>query len=143
MKICTKCGVEKPLDDYHQRRDTGKHRSVCKACTNAATLYRYHNDPEVKKAHRKASRKHALKKYGLTEEQFMQMHEDQKGKCVICSAEIPTIHENRYESCCVDHCHSSGKVRGLLCWDCNVGLGKFFDNPQLLEKAAEYLRSTR
>lgn len=68
------------------------------------------------------------------------MHEEQGGECAICDAEIPAVSEDRYLSACVDHDHKTGKVRGLLCWDCNVGLGKFLDNPDLLVSAAEYLR---
>ena len=69
-------------------------------------------------------------KYSLTEEQHRQMLESQGCKCRICGKHNPN---------CVDHCHKTGAIRGLLCNHCNWGLGNFRDNPSLLNKAIEYL----
>ena len=59
------------------------------------------------------------------------MLDQQKGKCAICNQEM----EKPY----VDHCHNTKKIRGLLCVNCNFGLGSFKDNPKLLMKAIKYL----
>lgn len=79
-------------------------------------------------------------KYGITLEQYHQMVSDQKGGCAICPnlLEDPKIGGGP----CIDHSHSTGKVRGILCGSCNKGLGLFKDNPELLEKAARYLRKS-
>lgn len=143
MKQCTKCGETKPTDGFSLRSDTGRYRSACKDCHNKANLDRYYTNETTKEAHRKASRKHSLKKYGLTQEQYDKMYAEQDGRCAICSCEISHTSEDRYLSSCVDHNHKTGKVRGLLCWDCNVGLGKFFDNPEIIRNAISYLQSTR
>lgn len=74
--------------------------------------------------------RHLEKRYGLTKEAFLQLYESQAGGCAICGAP---------HALCVDHCHSTGVVRGLLCDSCNNGLGRFRDNPDSLRKAAEYL----
>jgi NAD-dependent dihydropyrimidine dehydrogenase PreA subunit len=71
---------------------------------------------------------------GLTVEQFTQMLDRQQGKCLICET-VPQDHVLQ-----IDHDHRTGVVRGLLCRDCNSGLGRFQDNAGLLKKAATYLR---
>lgn len=73
-------------------------------------------------------------KYGVSKEQLALMEEKQGGLCAICGK------ANRsYRRLCIDHCHTSGKVRGLLCDGCNTGLGAFKDSPELLNRAISYL----
>lgn len=75
-----------------------------------------------------------LKRYGLTQEEFENLTAVSGEACQICGEETAhTLH--------IDHEHESGKVRGLLCNNCNAGLGRFGDDPDLLEAAAQYLRS--
>ncbi|MEV0621484.1 endonuclease domain-containing protein [Nonomuraea sp. NPDC050404] len=69
-------------------------------------------------------------RYGITEEDFARMLAQQGGLCAICQVVPGTF---------VDHCHRSGQVRGILCFNCNNGLGHFGDNTVLLELAALYL----
>ena len=74
-------------------------------------------------------------KYNLTKEQHSKMLKDQNECCLLCGE---TLKEgNRYRH--IDHCHITGKVRGILCGSCNVGLGNFRDRPDLLRLAAIYL----
>lgn len=87
------------------------------------------NNPEKRKAQR-------LKQYGLSLAQFNQMMLAQGGKCLICGHSDLS---NPSFFPFVDHCHSTGKVRGLLCLNCNHGLGKFKDDTNLLLAAASYL----
>lgn len=74
-------------------------------------------------------------KYGVTLDWYNAQYEKQKGACAICGAEQDTL--------CVDHCHSTGKVRGLLCSECNKGLGAFGDCSVSLRRAASYLEEGR
>jgi hypothetical protein len=87
----------------------------------------------------KSQRKYKLKKYGLTEEMYEKMLAEQDGKCAICrNAPDQNSHPNqRFLS--VDHDHTTGRVRGLLCANCNHMIGKCHDDPALLIKAVEYL----
>jgi|DEB0MinimDraft_3_1074331.scaffolds.fasta_scaffold60946_3 hypothetical protein len=97
---------------------------------------------QCKKCNKQKVRKSNIKtKYGITEEQFLRMLEEQDHKCAICEKDlIVDIMENSYETRPnIDHCHTTGKIRGMLCTQCNTGLGKFYDNPELLAKAIEYL----
>ena len=77
-------------------------------------------------------------KYGLSPEQYLELHRKQEGKCAICGKMLPDS-----EYLCVDHEKETGKIRGLLCKECNKGLGMFKDNPKNLQKAAEYLKESR
>jgi len=75
--------------------------------------------------------------YGLTLEDYRALRASQGGVCAICGGP-PTKGDF-----CVDHCHATGAVRGLLCGLCNHGLGQFRDTPEHLERAADYLRRAR
>ncbi len=73
--------------------------------------------------------------YGLTLEQWDRMLIRQGGRCAVCEAPTQDLH--------VDHCHATGKVRGLLCANCNRGLGLFADDPARMRVAARYLAKHR
>jgi hypothetical protein len=72
------------------------------------------------------------KLYGLSKDNFFNMLELQNSECAICKNKID-------ESCHVDHCHDTGSVRGLLCGNCNVAIGFFKDDIQILNNAMKYL----
>lgn len=91
---------------------------------------RYHADPS------KDYMKHIRRKYGLTIEKYAALHAEQSGLCKICGNP-----ERQKRDLSVDHDHSTGEVRGLLCMRCNVGLGSFSDDPIMLERAVAYLMS--
>lgn len=76
------------------------------------------------------------KKYNLTLEEYRSMLKRQQYKCAICEIDKPAGRQNVFV---VDHCHDTGKVRGLLCNHCNTGIGKLNDDIKLLKKAIEYL----
>lgn len=80
-------------------------------------------------------------RYGLTREQFDAVWTAQDGRCAICKDDIAQEPGLRMNAA-TDHCHVSGRVRGLLCQPCNRGLGHFRDRLDLLEAAVAYLRAT-
>lgn len=73
--------------------------------------------------------------YGLTKEQYDSMLELQGNACAVCSTGTPASKVGWH----VDHCHTTGKVRGILCHQCNVGLGNFRDSKASLQSAIDYL----
>lgn len=75
------------------------------------------------------------KKFGINYNQYQKILEEQDYKCFICGEKEPA--DNRILS--VDHCHDTGRIRGLLCSNCNTALGKFKDNVNYLTKAIEYI----
>lgn len=102
---------------------------------HAAAKYR-HSHPEKLTEYRLKSR------YNITPEQYTDLFVSQGGVCVICGQSESAKHNKTKEvqKLAVDHCHKTGKIRGLLCQDCNRGLGKFQDDPARLENAAAYIR---
>lgn len=84
---------------------------------------------------RKRARKNQVKSYGITEEDYNKMFEEQDGCCAICKR-----HQSEFtKSLFIDHCHKTNKVRGLLCHNCNIGLGSFKDNIELMKNGINYL----
>lgn len=89
-----------------------------------------------------AGRRHLLKGYGLTLEEYEAMATAQDGLCAICrQPETARDRGGRIRSLAVDHDHETHTVRGLLCHACNVALGYLDDDPERLEAAATYLRA--
>ena len=78
--------------------------------------------------------------YNLSKEDFYNILEKQDYKCALCSKTFPGFKQNQLH---IDHCHETNKVRGLLCMQCNVGLGMLGDNIEGLERALDYLRRTK
>ena len=137
FKVCIKCEISKPLSDSYKRTDTGKYRNDCRSCNDNYSLKLYQTNPKQIANRRKASWKHNIKRnYGITPEDYYDMLEKQEGKCKICSINIDDIDKHVFN---IDHCHTTGKVRGLLCQQCNSGIGMFKDRIDLLVKAIRYL----
>ena len=81
--------------------------------------------------------------YGITLEQWQEMFDNQDGRCAVCGKEESAVHHSgKRRNLAVDHCHDTGIVRGLLCTECNRGIGSFRDNIEFLENAIRYLRPT-
>ena len=136
-KICSTCNITKPAAEFHaQANAPGGLAYSCKECKRAYNRDRYKRQ-DVAYKQRASS---AKSKYGLSWPEVQLMHSVQDGKCRICRTGISlAVGGDRATTACVDHCHSSGAVRALLCNLCNSGLGKFKDNPAVLKAAALYL----
>lgn len=143
-KVCNTCGAEKPLSEFHFRSDTNKPRSDCIVCFRSKSKKRYEEREETKEAYVRASHKFNVKRYGLSLESYDQMFEDQDGKCKICGTTVykPTDQKGMLETACIDHCHETGKVRGLLCRKCNTGIGSFKESLTVLRCAVDYLENS-
>ena len=77
-------------------------------------------------------------RYGMTEDDYKQMIVDQNNLCSICAVDFSKVDKIH-----IDHCHTTNKVRGLLCVNCNSGIGIFRDDIEVLEKAIKYLEKHR
>lgn len=142
-KRCTTCKDTKPLTDFYSDRTRGDGRQVrCKPC-----------ERKIRQAKREANPVYymgeKLVKYfkGMTYEQavltYNEILKSQNGVCAICKekeTELST-YSGLPRRLCVDHCHTTGKIRGLLCKQCNAGLGNFKDNTVSITNAITYLRS--
>ena len=137
-KVCCKCRKELPFSLFgnHKRNKDGL-RTRCKACESQDAKDRKKRDLEQDyEGTRLKERACNLKRmFAISIEYWKQKAEAQDYKCAICQKECITGRR-----LAVDHDHKTGKIRDLLCSNCNQGLGKFQDDPQLLAKAADYLR---
>ena len=144
-KVCSTCKESKLLDEFYnasKAKDGKGYR--CKSCDNLARIeYRKKHREKHLKWQRERNWKH---KYGIDRVTFESMWESQKGCCAICSVgltnvEIDNDSKNKSNTACIDHCHISGAVRGILCSRCNKGLGMFDDNIAHLLMCIQYLNS--
>jgi len=111
-----------------------KYRELHRAEINRRANEWYKRCPDEAKDKRLRTR------YGITLYQVRQMANDCNWKCPICGVEMVVGSKNSNATLAVDHDHITGKVRGVLCHQCNRGLGAFKDNYQILEKALAYLK---
>jgi hypothetical protein len=149
MKVCNTCHTEKPLDRFEQFKRGGKkyHKNCCRECSSkkrdAREIKKYGSEEAMREHRRLKSRKTNLKKhYGLEWDEYLQMIEDQGHQCSICGCDLKIIKGHRLTAC-VDHCHKSGKIRGILCNSCNAGIGQLQDDPALVQSALNYLLKHR
>ncbi|MEU5538246.1 endonuclease VII domain-containing protein [Streptomyces sp. NPDC020362] len=113
-KLCRTCGEVRPHSAWHRNASASDglatRRKVCRAALGRED--------------------HLKRKYGLAEAERDGLIASQEGVCCICLA-APPAH--------VDHCHETGRVRGVLCFSCNAALGQFKDQPEAIRRAAAYV----
>lgn len=116
MRVCLRCKIEQSEDNYHVR--------------SANTLFKI-NHCKTCEADKKL-----ILRYGITMIQYLEMLKSQDNKCKICNrTDVQTG-----KKLAVDHCHETGRIRGLLCSKCNQAVGLLNDDPVLAENLTRYLR---
>ena len=112
---------------------------------------RLKNDPdrieklrEWQKQYREKNRKalsdgERKRRFGITPEKYAELFKSQNGTCAICNNPETATRLGKVKALSVDHCHKSGAIRGLLCSDCNTGIGKLKDDVKILQSAIQYL----
>jgi len=130
-KRCPICGVRKERSEFYKwkaRRDGLT--AYCKVCFLEKNEKWHGNNPEESLKSRRATKR--KREFGITHDDMQKMLDDQENKCKICETGVDF-------GSAVDHCHKTGKIRGILCRKCNLGLGAFKDNIDFIEKAIKYL----
>ena len=132
-RVCSYCKVEKKYSEFGTQK-TFKHGIgySCKECSAKRQRELYVYDPV-----RERNRLYRYL-YGITLDDYDRMLTSQNNRCAICNNTSTGRKGTKYFA--VDHCHTTGKVRGLLCHGCNAGIGYMKDDIELLEKAIAYLR---
>lgn len=126
---CSKCQTDTLLT--HRPKNKGKlFGKRCLDCSRAATRKWQQENKERWMASKK---RWEIERYGISESEYHDRKLMQNDLCAICDK--PSVGERLH----IDHCHATGKVRGLLCRDCNQMLGLSHDSITVLEKAAKYL----
>ena len=147
MKLCAKCKVEKSIKAF------SKGTPWCKSCKSKYDA-EHRKKPEIKAKAREANYKeHLYRQYKLRIDDLAALVAKQNGKCGVCDKGLADVYDFsiKRHGLVVDHDHaccpkdrSCGKcVRGLLCTDCNLGLGAFADNPAVLRAAADYIERNK
>lgn len=141
MKWCAACNSMKPLSEFHLDRRRGVPKSYCKPCAKQRTMVWRQSKPDYERNRYKRDRartreRHLIRKYGVDLATYRRMLVAQDGRCAICGAPEKEQHHEVFH---VDHCHTTGRVRGLLCRGCNHVLGHLKDDPDLLRRAIGYL----
>lgn len=107
--------------------------NICKVCHNKQRR-QYTMTPDQERNNKLKST------YGITLDEYKDIYAEQNGECAICKSHY-TLDGYKSEKLHVDHCHQSGKVRGLLCHKCNTALGLLKDKTQNLLNAVDYLNT--
>jgi phosphopantetheinyl transferase (holo-ACP synthase) len=157
MKTCSKCKIEKPVDCFYKNiRYKNGIKGTCKDCdknTSKHSMKKYRSTEKgyqnckisINKTiakdfekHKWACKKSVYKALGLhiTKEEYDFKLKAQDNKCAICNKP-----PEGKKSLSLDHCHTTLTIRGFLCTNCNLAIGKFKDDLELLNNAINYLRS--
>jgi len=138
-KECCVCNIRKPFSEFYNYKNKSDGKNYrCKSCDNSARLKHKLKNPEH--THRKTRNRNLLSRFGITIEEYEEMFKQQGSKCAICGTkENQLTGHNAGYSFSVDHCHDTGKVRGILCSNCNRGIGLLGDKASSVYKAFKYL----
>jgi protein tyrosine/serine phosphatase len=132
--VCKTCGqLKEEIEFYRNKNSKSGFTSSCRACIKEKVKQR--NRQPSSEEQKIWDRRRKLKTFGLTTQDYMNMYSEQKGCCAIC--------KEPKEILCVDHCHTTNRVRGLLCNNCNFALGLLKDSPEVIKNALEYLQNPR
>jgi hypothetical protein len=133
---CNKCNQDKPKSRFYKESSIARgYRYSCKEC-DASRFKKYINKPGKKELRNNNRRKwNRTRFYNFPSELYDQRLAEQGNICAICGTDKPggrgTFH--------ADHSHETNQPRGVLCHNCNIALGNFQDNPEILRAAIEYL----
>lgn len=160
-QVCNLCGQEKPLTEFEWQKNRPNPRKTCNECKNKQAWERIKNNPEKhekflnkRKIWRDSNSeiiKHKQRKwyhynnekvknsyiksvYGLTLEEYYNKIEEQNNRCAICGREFKNSKDTY-----IDHNHTTGEIRGLLCSKCNPAIGLLSENQRILYNAIVYL----
>jgi hypothetical protein len=128
-KLCPDCTESFPIANFG-RTSQGYPHTQCPDCRRARARQRYADQREAERE--RVFAKSLRRRYGMTLEEYYERLAAQDSRCAICDEEP----EDRMQ---VDHCHTTGAVRSLLCSGCNSMLGRARDRPEVLRKGATYL----
>ena len=134
-RTCKKCGQTKDIKDFYKTgrkkdKNPDNRHYTCKECTKARVKAAHHADPSLQR------RRDLRRLYDISLEEYDEMLELQNHQCAVCKTEKAGGKHNVF---CVDHDHVTGKVRELLCKDCNIVLGIINDSPEHLGRLMAYI----
>lgn len=130
---CSKCQT---MFDSKDAPPSQRHKAsyYCRPCLKAMRKVSYWNNVDLKREYARSKQRETrlARVYGMTEADYVNLFDAQDGKCAICEIAADRL--------VIDHDHITGNVRALLCDNCNRGIGLLKDHPEVVQKAADYLR---
>jgi hypothetical protein len=167
MRTCKDCNQSLPLTSFYFNNKTHKktgevtthYYTRCKQCSKNHVSKLPSRQQEYRNSYLKGWREsnadkiydvqrtaHLMRTYGITNDEYVAMREAQDFRCAICGAseeDVTSVGKHSHTKLYVDHDHTTGKVRGLLCQSCNTLLGKANDDISLLSKSIQYLERNK
>jgi len=153
-KVCSTCLIDKPVAEFGKQSVRADGLDIkCKQCHREKNQMRY-ADPEKRKRIQESgarwrernpdndANKTLKRKYGITLEEYDRLFTAQGGVCALCKKPESVRRRKRDEGrerLAVDHCHDTGRVRGLLCFKCNTAIGALGDTEESAQRVVEYL----
>ncbi len=135
-KICNVCGKNKRVSSYDKCHTISGIRGECTECRRSSD-----RKAKSRTVSKEKQRQYNIKKiHGLSPERYKILWDSQEGLCAICKVQLSSLSRKAVH---IDHCHATGKVRGVLCNQCNWGLGHFRDSVLYLDAAKQYLTGAK
>jgi hypothetical protein len=140
-KECKTCKETKDLSEFPKGKGYKDGlRPNCIPCRQEYERDSYHEHKHKRPYDYLADKDRKLQKaFGIGYQEYLKMLEAQQGACAICG----TTDTGKRKAFAVDHCHDTGKIRGLLCSNCNTGIGNLRDDVELLKRAIQYLEDSK
>jgi hypothetical protein len=135
---CKDCGEIKPHEEFHKNTSYKDNiRPYCIPCRRIRELKSYYKNKHKNPYDYEKDKDIKLKKaYGISFQEYKEMLHAQNGMCAICG----TTDTGKRKAFAVDHCHTCGEIRGLLCGSCNTAIGLLKENLETMQKAIDYVR---
>jgi hypothetical protein len=152
-KACPGCNRTLPIDEYQWRpngRGGRKRRNRCRGCDSRYAREHRRQDPQKSQAtkrrweeanpakHQRSLLRRAARGLGLDPDEVLAHYDAHDGRCDVCNR-LPSEVVSRFKRLTIDHCHKTGRFRGLLCSNCNFAIGLAGDDPERLGAMATYL----
>ena len=138
MKHCSRCGNAKLLSEFYKSsRSKDGYAPWCKVC-----MHSYQRETRLPRNPQEQKRAHLRRTFGITQAEYEAMLIAQNGVCAACGRpETKTDPRNgELMDLAIDHCHTTGKIRALLCGGCNTALGLLQDSPERIEQLLRYIQ---
>ena len=130
LKVCLKCEIEQPITEFHKNKQGRDGRQPrCRTCLHK-------QQREYRKSNGYGSQ--IKYKYGITLDEYKLLLQKQENKCVTCGTVFDVLPGRLYKPV-IDHCHTTNKVRGILCHPCNVAIGLLKENLGTIQNIYKYL----
>jgi hypothetical protein len=137
------CGNKRTITGGNLRRPNGNISCGCGKTERLQSTFTTHGKSKTKEYRKQQDFDKRFRKYGITYTEFKELEIKQEYRCAICGV-VPTRASNRlHDGFHIDHCHVSGRVRGLLCSNCNTGIGMLKDSETILQSAIKYLHQAK